>query len=102
MFLVRIRVEDVEDWKVFQGLTDAEARFYQAQREKYEKEIDDAEIVLFQVPDETDVRRALERAKAGDALILQTTKWTPTEEEKASVDRILARVGIARPPDEPA
>lgn len=91
MFVVRLSGPSREDWKAFGKRDDAFQRFAQARRQIIDDELDDVRAVMFQVPGETDARRAVERIKSGDPDVIMVEKsWiTLSADEEAEIMKLI-------------
>lgn len=91
MFVVRLSGPTKEDWKAFGKRADAFQRFVQARRQIIDDELDDVRAVMFQVPGETDARRAVERIKSGDPDVIMVEKsWiTLSADEEAEIMKLI-------------
>lgn len=97
MFVVRISGNGKNDWKVFDTKPPAFTRFVQARQQINEEEHEGFRAALFQVPSETDVRQAIKRVEAGDALLLEKSWLSHTSDEEAEIMRLLLEIGEPQP-----
>lgn len=92
MFIVRITGPDVSDWKGFERRSDAVRRFTVVRKAIYDDDLEEVRAIVFHVPNEADVRRAIERVKAGDADIVEKSWITLSADGEAEAQRILEEV----------
>lgn len=89
MFVVRLTGPARSDWKAFTARSDAMQRFLAARKAIFDDDLEDVRAIIFQVPGETDARRAVERVQAGDANILDKSWMTVSPADDLEAQRII-------------